>query len=157
MSPLGAGVIAGIYPPIISSSHRKDITASQTLEKATGRLLLWVGFVPSLFGVCGPINQLFSHWEMLLCHQEVKLVKGLLQWQRCLTTRVIKTISPPCPDHSSGCLRLITDQRCPLSHLLTPEQGKTHPARCFTPATCVSCFFQENRSPGSWQEGINMW
>lgn len=94
-NPLGAKVIPGIHPPIISSSCEKDVTASRTLEKATGRFLLWVGFVPSLFRVCGPINQLFSHWEMLLCHQEVKSVKGLLRWQRCLTTKVIKTISLP--------------------------------------------------------------
>lgn len=80
-------------PPITSSSHGKDLIASRALEKATGRLLLWVGFVPSLFRVCGPLDQLFSHWETLLCHQE--MLKGLLQCQRCLTTQVIKTICLP--------------------------------------------------------------
>lgn len=49
------------YIPPLYFYPQGDITASQALGKATGRLLLWVGFKPSLFRGRGPKNQLFSH------------------------------------------------------------------------------------------------
>lgn len=48
------------YIPSLYFYAQGDITASQALGKATGRLLLWVGFKPSLFRGCGPKSQLFS-------------------------------------------------------------------------------------------------
>lgn len=47
------------YIPLLYFYPQGNITASQALGKATGRLLLWVGFKTSLSRGCGPKNQLF--------------------------------------------------------------------------------------------------
>ena len=95
-------------------------------RKATGRLR--VGFTPSLFRVCDPTPQLFSHWEMLSHHQEVaKSAKGFW-WQKCWTIQLCGMASPPAPK------QLWCSQLTP-SHLLAPEQGKAQPSCCFRPAT----------------------
>lgn len=97
------------YIPRCIFCPQGDITASQALGKATGRLLLWLGFKPSLFS--GPKNQPFPC--CCVTRRGRRQPGGF--FSECLATQVSKILPLPSPCSARGC-------SLPLP---APEQGST--------------------------------